>query len=256
MRAALVLPIYNESGNLGPLLDAVDAVRSAAHLPLRVVAVDDGSTDDSLRQLSELKVRYSYLDVVAHCKNKGMAAALRTGFQSALDEGAEVVVCMDADLTHDPADLPALLGAVEDGADLVIGSRYIRGGRMESVPAIRAAISQVGNTVGRLLMAVPVLDMTSGYRAYRREVLEAIDLREPGFGIQLEAAVLAQQAGFRLAEVPIVLRVRAHGYSKMVYNRAFWQSYLQLFVRLSLGGRRTPSGGKSPEVRKSPPLRG
>lgn len=248
MRATLVLPVYNEAGNLGPLLEAIEAARSSGGLDLSVLAVNDGSADDSLERLAALRTRYSNLDVIDHQRNRGMAAALRTGFRASTAAGAEAVVCMDADLTHDPADLPTLLAALESGADLVIGSRYVRGGRMESVPALRVAISKVGNAFGRMLLGVPVLDMTSGYRAYRRSVLDSVELKEQGFGIQLEAVAKAHRAGFRLAEVPITLRVRAHGYSKMVYNWAFWRSYLGLFARLGFDSHRLARAGHGQRV--------
>lgn len=244
MRALLVLPVYNEADNLAPLLERIEAVRRTAALDLDVLAVDDGSVDDSGAQLASLGRQLAYLTIVRHERNRGFAAAVRTGFGAGLERGYEALLLMDADLTHDPAELPRLLAALESGADVAIGSRYVPGGRMESVPLVRAAISRVGNFVGRRALQVPISDLTSGYRAFRRAVLERLDLSERGFGIQLQAVVQAHRAGFRLAEVPITLLVRAHGYSKMVYSLAFWWSYVRLFARLALSRR--PPPGRSP----------
>ncbi|MBI4493014.1 MAG: glycosyltransferase [Chloroflexi bacterium] len=235
MRTVLVLPVYNEADNLGPLLERIDQVRNGAALDLDVLAVDDGSVDASYDELTHLMARFPYLSVVRHGQNRGFAAALRTGFKEGLARGYGALALMDADLTHDPAELPALLGALEQGADVAIGSRYVPGGGMESVPFLRAAISRVGNLVGRLVLNVPVADLTSGYRAFRRSVLEQVVLEERGFGIQLETVTRAHRAGFRLAEAPITLRVRKHGYSKMVYNLSFWWSYARLLGRLAVG---------------------
>lgn len=254
MRTALVLPIYNEADNLAPLFEHIERVRGEAGLDLDVLAVDDGSADASLAELSRLQQPYPYLAIHRHEQNRGFAGALRTGIEQALSGGYDAVVIMDADLTHDPADVLSLLNALRQGADLAIGSRYVPGGRMESVPFVRAAISQVGNVVGRLALGSPIRDMTSGYRAYRRSVLEMIELNEQGFGIQLEAVVKARRAGFRVVEVPITLRVRSHGYSKMVYNLSFWLSYARLFARLAFA-RRSAVRGERPHhrVKHSPP---
>jgi dolichol-phosphate mannosyltransferase len=122
-------------------------------------------------------------------------------------------------------------------ADFVLGSRYVPGGGMRDVPWARRAISILGNRVGRRLLGVPAMDLTSGFRAARSDVYRAIQLYEAGFGIQLEGTVKAHRAGFRVAEVPITLGVRRKGYSKMAYTRAFWIGYARLFVRLALGPR-------------------
>jgi dolichol-phosphate mannosyltransferase len=145
---------------------------------------------------------------------------------------------MDADLTHNPEDLPRLLAPIQHNrADFVLGSRYVRGGRMIGVPLTRRVISVVGNAVVRRALRVPIGDLTSGFRAARADVFRTITLTENGFGIQLEETVKAHRAGFRLAEVPIALGVRKSGYSKMAYTRAFWLGYGRLIVRLWLAPR-------------------
>ncbi len=236
LRVAVVLPMYNEADNVAPLLDRLARVRESATVDLVALAVDDGSRDGTGARLSEARDRHPFLRVVVHERNEGMAAALRTGLATALAERTPpfaVVAFMDADLTHDPDDLPALLAPIRAGrADFTLGSRYVPGGGMRGVPWERRVISILGNAVGRSLLGVPVADLTSGFRAARTEVFRAVTLRELGFGIQLEGTVKAHRAGFRVVEVPITLGVRRHGYSKMVYTRAFWLSYARLFARL------------------------
>jgi glycosyltransferase involved in cell wall biosynthesis len=149
--------------------------------------------------------------------------------------GFDALAFMDADLTHAPEDLARLVEPIAgDRADFVLGSRYVPGGRMQGVPWARRFISRVGNAAVRRMLAMPVADLTSGFRAARAHVFRAISLEEHGFGIQLEGTVKAYRAGFRLAEVPITLGVRKNGYSKMAYTRSFWLGYGRLVVRLWL----------------------
>jgi dolichol-phosphate mannosyltransferase len=240
-RVAIVLPMFNEAGNVATLLERLDQVRTRSGLDLTALAVDDGSRDATLERLYELARSYGFLRILHHPRNRGMAAALRTGIAEALAErspGFDILAFMDADLTHAPEDLPRLLAPIaEDRADFVLGSRYVPGGRMRGVPWVRRAISILGNAAIRRLLGVPVADLTSGFRAARAEVFRAILLQEQGFGIQLEGTARAYRAGFRVAEVPITLGVRNNGYSKMAYTRSFWLGYAQLVLRLWLHRR-------------------
>jgi dolichol-phosphate mannosyltransferase len=222
--------MYNEGENVAPLFERLAAVRARSGLDLTAIAVDDGSRDETRARLADSAAGYPFLRTVVHKDNQGLAAALRTGIATALAEthpSFDALAFMDADLTHNPDDLPRLL-------EPMIGSRFVAGGGMRGVPIMRRLISFVGNVVGRAILGVSAADLTSGFRAARTAVFRAITLTEPGFGIQLEGSVKAYRAGFRLAEVPVTLGVRRHGYSKMVYNRAFWVSYGGLFLRLAL----------------------
>jgi dolichol-phosphate mannosyltransferase len=238
LRVAVVLPMYNEADNVAPLVQRLDAVRTSAGLDLEAIAIDDGSRDATAARVGEVARRYPFVRLVRHDRNRGMAAALRTGIAAVLGERNPPFVAaafMDADLTHAPEDLPRLLAPIlDERADFVLGSRYVPGGRMRGVPFARRAISVVGNAAARRLLGLPVGDLTSGFRAARTNVLRTIRLDENGFGIQLEGTAKAYRAGFRVAEVPITLGVRKNGYSKMAYTRAFWMGYGRLLVRLSL----------------------
>jgi dolichol-phosphate mannosyltransferase len=240
-RLAVVLPMYNEAGNVAGLLERLEAMRARSRLDLVALAVDDGSRDATYDRLTQLAPRYPFLRIARHTRNRGMAAALRTGIGEALGErspGFDALVFMDADLTHAPEDVPRLIAPIADNrADFVLGSRYVPGGQMDGVPWARRAISIVGNAAVKRVLGVPVGDLTSGFRAARCEVLRAVSLEEHGFGIQLEGTVKAYRAGFRVAEVPITLGVRKSGYSKMAYTRSFWLGYANLIVRLWLTRR-------------------
>jgi len=237
-RVAVVLPMFNEADNVVALMERLDGVRQSTGLDLTALAVDDGSRDATLVRLERLKPQYAFLRIVKHERNRGMAAALRTGIAAALAErgpGFDVLGFMDSDLTQAPEDLPRLIAPIAaDRADFVLGSRYVPGGRMRGVPWTRRAISVIGNAAVRGLLGVAVRDLTSGFRAGRAEVFRAISLDEQGFGIQLEGTVKAYRAGFRVGEVPITLGVRKNGYSKMAYTRSFWLGYAQLVLRLWL----------------------
>lgn len=230
MNVAVVLPAYNEAGNLGPLIAALDAVLGEWRAGSRIVIVNDGSTDATADELGELQARYPMLDVVTHPQNRGLAAALKTGISRACDAGADVAVFLDSDLSHRAADMPAMLAAVSAGADVVLGSRFVPGGGMLGVPWWRVAISRAGNSFGRLVLGVPFTDLTTGYRAVRTAVFRNITLGEDGFTIQLESVIRAYAAGYRVAEVPIVLGTRRHGESHMTYSVQLFRDYWRLLL--------------------------
>ena len=242
-RIAVVLPMYNEAGNVEPLFARLAAVRETSGVDLVALAVDDGSRDQTAQCVQQAMQTYPFVRLVRHDRNRGMAAALRTGIAAAISEqqpAFDAVAFMDADLTHAPEDLPRLFEPILRGeAEFVLGSRYVSGGAMQGVPFARRAISVVGNAVARRLLGVAVGDPTSGFRAARTEVLRTITLQENGFGIQMEGSVQAYRAGFRVREVPITLGVRKSGYSKMAYTRSFWLGYGRLLLRLTLSRRRS-----------------
>ena len=224
-----MLPAYNEEGNIGPLVTAL-AAESVARFSLSFIIVDDGSTDRTAEEAEEVAGRVSGVQVVTHPWNQGFARAMKTGIAAACASGCDAAVFMDSDLSHRPADMPLLVAALASGADVALGSRFVPGGGMEGVPLWRAAISRAGNAFGRLVLDVPFHDLTTGYRAVRRRVLESIALGEDGFTIQLEGVIKAYAAGFTITEVPIVLGTRRHGVSHMNYSLGLFGDYWRLLL--------------------------
>ena len=230
LRVAVVLPAYNEAGNLAPLVAELFAVLSRWPGESRIIVVNDGSRDATGDELAELQSQYAMLDVVTHPVNRGLAAALKTGIARACKTDADVAVFLDSDLSHRPSDMPALLGAIAGGADVALGSRFVPGGGMLGVPMWRVLISRAGNALGRLVLGVPFRDLTTGYRAIRREVLQRVQLGEDGFTIQLESVIRAYAAGYRVVDVPIVLGTRRHGESHMNYSTQLFADYWRLLM--------------------------
>jgi dolichol-phosphate mannosyltransferase len=230
VKVAVVLPAFNEEGNLTPLIDELVNVAHRNALDVRVIVVNDGSTDRTAAELAELARRIECLQVVTHPANRGFAGALKTGIRSARDCGCDAVVFMDSDLSHRPDDLRLLVAALASGADVALGSRFVPGGGMEGVPGWRVVISRLGNAFGQRLLRVPIRDLTTGYRAMRQTVLDAIVLGEDGFTIQLESVVKAHAAGFKVVEVPIILGTRRHGTSHMNYTPRLFGNYWRLLM--------------------------
>ena len=220
----VVIPTYNERDNLEPLLSRLHEVAPAAH----VLVVDDASPDGTGELADKLAAADERVRVLHRPGKAGLGAAYLAGFAEGLQGSYEVVVEMDADGSHAPEDLPTLLMALGD-ADLVIGSRYVPGGRVVNWPAHRQWLSRGGNLYSRLALGVPIRDITGGYRAFRREVLEEMalgDVASQGYCFQVDMAWRAVQAGFRVREVPITFTERERGSSKMsqtIVAEALWR---------------------------------
>ncbi|HSR94017.1 MAG TPA: polyprenol monophosphomannose synthase [Solirubrobacterales bacterium] len=235
--AWLVLPTYNEAENLAPIVAAVLAKLPASG---RVLIVDDNSPDGSGEIADRLAAEQGRVEVLHRASKEGLGPAYIAGFRHALAGGAGLIVEMDADFSHDPAYLPRLLEAA-GRADLAIGSRYVPGGGVGDWGALRRAISRGGSAYARLMLGVGVRDLTGGFKCFRREVLETIDLdavRSRGYAFQVELTYRAIQQGFTVAEVPIVFRDRRAGSSKMdrsIVLEAIWRVPL---LRFDKKGRR------------------
>lgn len=226
-----MLPAYNEAGNLTPLVTAIERTGAGPGHALRIIVVNDGSVDGTRDELTTLAAQVPALRVIEHATNLGLARALKTGIAAACDEQCDAAVFMDGDLSHRPSEMPRLIAALASGGDVALGSRFVPGGGMLGVPLWRAAISRAGNLLGRIVLRMPVRDMTTGYRAIRRKVLEAVTLGEDGFTIQLEAIVKAYALGFRIVEVPITLETRRFGTSHMRYDAGLLRDYYRLLMR-------------------------
>jgi dolichol-phosphate mannosyltransferase len=231
--AWLVLPTYNEAQNLEPIVAAALAKLPSAG---RVLIVDDNSPDGSGEIADRLAAEQERVEVLHRPRKEGLGPAYIAGFRRALAGGAGLVVEMDADFSHDPAYLPRLLDAA-GRADLAIGSRYVPGGGVGDWGALRRTISRGGSAYARLALGVGVRDLTGGFKCFRREVLEAIDLdavRSRGYAFQVELTYRAIQHGFSVTEVPIVFRDRRAGSSKMdrsIVLEAIWRVPLLRFEK-------------------------
>lgn len=212
--AWLVLPTYNEAENIDSI---VAAARSKLPASAQILIVDDNSPDGTGARADRLAAADARVSVIHRERKEGIGPAYIAGFRRALAGGAGLVLEMDADFSHDPAYVPRLLEAARN-ADLVLGSRYVPGGGVSDWGALRRAISRGGSAYARLLLGVGVRDLTGGFKCFRREVLEAIDLDSigaRGYAFQVEMTYRAIRAGFRVVEVPIVFRDRRAGNSKM-----------------------------------------
>ena len=210
----VVLPTYNEAADLAPLVRAVLSSVPAA----RVLVVDDASPDGTGRIADGLAAELAAVEVLHRPAKAGLRQAYVSGFAHALAAGASHVVEMDADFSHDPADLPRLLARAEAGADLVLGSRYVPGGGVAGWGAGRRAISRAGCAYAQHVLGVPVRDLTGGFKCFRAGALRAIDyasVRSQGYAFQVELTYRALRRGLRVEEVPITFRERTHGASKM-----------------------------------------
>ncbi|GGI04721.1 polyprenol monophosphomannose synthase [Egicoccus halophilus] len=224
MRALVVVPTYDERGTVEELVTALRALPS----PPDVLVVDDASPDGTGQVADALAGADPGVSVLHRPAKGGLGPAYRAGLRWGLDRGYVALVEMDADLSHDPADVPRLLAGL-DRADLVIGSRYVSGGDVRQWAAARVALSTAGNRYVRALTRLPVRDATSGFRAFRAAVLRtiAIDgLTSDGYAFQVETALRAWRAGFVLHEVPITFVERREGASKLsrrVVAEAAWR---------------------------------
>lgn len=212
----VVIPTYEERENLAAAVERLHDVVPAAD----VLIVDDASPDGT-GELADAMAAADHRIRVLHRPGKsGLGTAYLAGFAHALSGEHQVVVEMDADGSHSPRDLPAMLAALDEGpgADLVIGSRYVAGGEVRNWPARREWLSRGANLYARIALGLSIRDITAGYRVFRRQVLEDLDLgavTSQGYCFQIDMALRAVQAGFRVREVPITFTEREHGASKM-----------------------------------------
>ncbi|MGW6844477.1 polyprenol monophosphomannose synthase [Streptomyces sp. NPDC054958] len=222
--ALVIIPTYNEAENIGLIVGRVRAAVPEAH----ILVADDNSPDGTGKLADELAAGDDHVHVLHRKGKEGLGAAYLAGFVWALEQGYGVIVEMDADGSHQPEELPRLLTALA-GADLVLGSRWVPGGRVVNWPKSREFISRGGSTYSRLMLNLPMRDVTGGYRAFRRETLEGLGLDEvasAGYCFQVDLARRAVQKGFRVVEVPITFVEREFGDSKMskdILVEALWR---------------------------------
>ena len=210
--ALVCLPTYNERANIEPML------RTLEPLGVHVLVIDDNSPDGTGEIADRLAEELDFVSVLHRPRKEGLGPAYVAGFHAALAEGAEYILEMDCDFSHDPADVVRLVQACDDGADLALGSRYVPGGGTENWGRGRRFVSTGGSWYARTILGVDVRDLTGGFKCYRREVLEAMDLdaiRSKGYAFQIETTYRAIRLGFGVVEVPILFADRTAGSSKM-----------------------------------------
>jgi dolichol-phosphate mannosyltransferase len=222
------LPTYNERDNLDPMLRALGEVLSRHVLEGRVLVIDDASPDGTGELADRLAAELEFVEVLHRPSRQGLGPAYLAGFRHVLAASAELVVQIDCDLSHDPEDVPRLVAATAD-AGLALGSRYVSGGGIRNWGLVRRAVSRAGCVYARVFLGVPVQDLTGGFKCFRREVLERIDLEHvssKGYAFQIETTYRAIRAGFQVVEVPIVFSERRAGGSKMsgaIVLEALWK---------------------------------
>ncbi len=225
MKAVVCLPTYNERPNLEPMVRALGDVLPEGG---RVLVIDDSSPDGTGELADSLADSLAYVDVLHRPRKEGLGPAYLAGFGRALELGADLVLEMDCDFSHDPRDVPRFVEAAQD-ADLVLGSRYVPGGSIPSWGPLRRAVSRGGNVYAQALLGLPYRDLTGGFKCYRRDVLETIELSDVssrGYAFQIETTYRTHRGGFRIVEIPIAFVEREVGHSKMTQDivlEAMWK---------------------------------
>lgn len=225
MKKLVIIPTYNEIENIDKIVRAVFALEGG----FEILVIDDGSPDGTAAAVKTLQKEFEgRLHLVERSGKLGLGTAYITGFKWGLDNGYDYIFEMDADFSHNPSDLPRLLEACSDGADLAIGSRYCKGISVVNWPIGRILMSYCASIYVRTVLGFKVFDSTAGFMCYSRKVLETIDLdkiRMKGYGFQIEMKYTAHKLGFRIAEVPVIFINRQEGISKMsgsIFGEAFW----------------------------------
>ena len=251
MKALVITPTYNERQNIPTLLDRVQQSAPGIH----VLVVDDNSPDDTSGYVRERAREDGWIHLIERPSKMGLGTAYCTGFLWALERNYDAIIQMDADLSHDPEQIPILLGKLRE-YDLVIGSRYIKGVNVVNWPLGRLILSWSANIYAKIITGVPVWDLTGGYKCWKREVLANLDIpsiRSEGYSFQIETTFRAYYLGYRIVESPIVFVDRTEGSSKMSRGIIYEAVWMVPRLRLSrLLGRFRPSRRRSTRASGDP----
>lgn len=224
MTNLVIIPTYNEEENIEKIIDSI----SSLEVDFDILVIDDNSPDGTGDIVDNLKQQYKNLNLIRRQAKLGLGTAYITGFKWAIERGYDIIYEMDADFSHNPEDLMRLYSTCLNGIDLAIGSRYISGVNVVNWPLGRVIMSYMASIYVRIVTGLKVKDTTAGFKAYKREVLETIDLdniRSRGYAFQIEMKFTTWKFGFRIKEIPIIFTERQEGASKMsggIFNEALW----------------------------------
>lgn len=214
MKISVIIPMYNEEENVIKTLNAVSDVLKS-YRDFEIIVVDDGSTDKTYQSVNEFLNTNPHIQLLKHPVNMGMGRALRTGFEKS--EG-DIIITIDADLSYDPSFIPKLVDEIDETTDIVIGSQYMAGGKTENIPALRLFISKTANKIVGYAMTDNISTVTGVLRAYRKEVLDSVELESNGTEINPEILAKAKAVGFNIKEIPVTLKGRELGKSKIRFR--------------------------------------
>lgn len=235
MKVSVVVPTYNERENIGVLIPRIFDAFKSSKIKGSVIVVDDNSPDGTAAEVRRLMKKYP-ISLIERDSKMGLGSAYITGFKRALEQKADMVFEMDADLSHDPSAIPAFLEKAASGFDVVVGSRLVDGGRVVGWGFHRKAVSFFGNGIGRFIAGIGVSDLTSGYRVYKKDVLKGIELdnvKSKSYDFQLEMLARSAKGGFNVGTVPIVFHDRVKGKSKL--SKFDMMKFLLTAIKIRLG---------------------
>ncbi|GAB6056379.1 glycosyltransferase family 2 protein [Methanobacterium movens] len=215
MEVSVIIPMYNEEENVSPTISQIKAVLDDAYDAYEIIVVDDGSQDKTRDLARKISENNPQLKVLQHEINQGMGKALRTGFEKAR---GEVVVTIDADLSYEPSEIPRLVSNINEAVGIVIGSQYMQGGKTQDIPFLRLFISKMANKIVGYSMRDNISTVTGVFRAYRRDVIDSVELESNGTEINPEILSKASAIGFKIVEVPVTLKARELGESKVRFR--------------------------------------
>ncbi|MBU4534509.1 MAG: glycosyltransferase [Euryarchaeota archaeon] len=215
MEVSVIIPMYNEEENVSPTISQIKAVLDDSYRDYEIIVVDDGSQDKTLDLAQKISENESKLKVLQHEINQGMGKALRTGFEKAR---GEVIVTIDADLSYEPQEIPRLVSNINEAVGIVIGSQYMKGGKTQDIPFLRLFISKMANKIVGYSMGDNINTVTGVFRAYKKDVLDSIELESNGTEINPEILSKASAIGYKIVEVPVTLKARELGESKVRFR--------------------------------------
>jgi len=228
---AIIIPMYNEEKVAARCIDKVVNVLQDIHIPAAIIAINDGSSDNTQELLEQKKKQYrKYVEVVGHKRNRGYGAATSTGIKTAIKLGFTWALHMDSDLTNDPKDIKRFVSYIPKGYDCVKASRYVKGGKVVNVSFFRRFISYIGNIVASFLFGVGIKDCTNGFRMVRLSKLKGITLRENNFSIILEELYYLKKRKSTFGEMPITLSARINSASHFRYNARIFYDYFKYVI--------------------------